>query len=187
MNTDPQRTNVVAYTGHRLIMGDLIERQIVTEMTRVLDEKSASFGIGSLCWGADILWAERLLARGAELHLVFPCQISAFLRDSLNGPGMLWTHRFWNVQKLATSVTIVRDENSASEEGYREASDRVLAMATATSRERKCSISLGAVWDGERPCGIAGTAVDVMRWSALGYAIDVVSPHGARYVPAAKQ
>lgn len=183
MLSEGSLANVVAYAGHRLLLDGRTEGLIVHEMVHVLDARSASYGVGSLCWGADILWAEQLLARGAELHVLLPCGASAFLRGSLDGPGVSWTRRFWSVHRLATTVTIVGSEDTASEAGYREAADQAFAMALAASEERACGVSLVAVWDGEPSRGAVGTAADIASWAAMGHAVDIVSPHGARYVP----
>ena len=183
MDPDGTLGNVVAYTGHRLLLDHPTEELIVREMSGVLDRRSASYGFGSLCWGADILWAERLLARAAELHVLLPCGERAFLRASLAGPGVSWTARFWSVHERATSVTIVGPPDSVSEAGYRETADQVFAMAVAASEKRASTVSLVAVWDGESSRGVAGTAADVAAWVAMGRDLDALDPHGARYLP----
>ena len=53
-----------------------------------------ALAFGSLACGADILYAEALLERGAELHVHLPCAIDEFVAVSVEPGGPGWRDRF---------------------------------------------------------------------------------------------
>src|SRR5262249_18515215 len=65
---------VIHYAGHRVgrRFGQRAEEVVADSIRRLLVEHRVAFGYGSLASGADILFAEALLARGGELHVVLP-------------------------------------------------------------------------------------------------------------------
>ena len=89
--------SVVHYCGHRIApLGgvgrfpaaaeSLVQARIVAEVER----DRPGFAYGSLANGADILFAETLLAVGAELHVVLPFAVDEFVQSSVadGGPGV---------------------------------------------------------------------------------------------------
>ena len=74
----------------------------------VLEEENVGFGFGALAAGADILVAEALLERGAELHAVLPGGREAFASVSVDPFGKTWRRRFEAVLERAETVRMVR-------------------------------------------------------------------------------
>jgi hypothetical protein len=74
---------------------------------KAVEELGAGFGFGALAAGADILIAEALIARGAELHVVLPVMASAFRAQSVEPYGAAWASRFNRLFEQAASVTVV--------------------------------------------------------------------------------
>lgn len=85
--------SVVAYSGHRVdppgaparfpddpALVDRVRAAVRAE----LDAANARFAFGSLAGGADVLFAEELLARGADLRVVLPCAADDFRRTSVD-------------------------------------------------------------------------------------------------------
>jgi hypothetical protein len=72
-----------------------------------VEELGAGFGFGALAAGADILIAEALVERGAELHVILPVIASAFRAQSVEPYGAAWASRFDRLFELAASVTVV--------------------------------------------------------------------------------
>ena len=62
------------------------------------------FGYGSLAAGADILFAEQLLERGASLHVVLPFDCAEFVEVSVRPAGEGWVARFRACLDRAASV-----------------------------------------------------------------------------------
>ena len=104
---DPQY--VACYVGHlpsdRFIANEkAIERGIVEYLEKV----NIGIGYGSLAAGADIVFAECLLARGAELNVVLPFPPEDFIRTSVEGRlGDQWEIRFQRCLSAATNVWTV--------------------------------------------------------------------------------
>jgi hypothetical protein len=73
----------------------------------VIDEQRIGFGYGALAAGADIVIAEALLEKGAQLHLVLPASLAHFRKVSVARFGRDWARRFDNVLKKATAVRLV--------------------------------------------------------------------------------
>src|SRR5262249_909104 len=76
---------VIHFTGHMTaapgVQGRFpaaSEARVASEVATLLDRHGVGFGYGSLASGADILFAEALLARGAELHAVLPFEREEF-------------------------------------------------------------------------------------------------------------
>ena len=75
-------------------------------IARAVDDIAPAFGYGALAAGADIIIAEALLRRGAELHLVLPAIPSRFKEFSVEPFGGDWVRRFDAAFEAAASVDI---------------------------------------------------------------------------------
>ena len=60
---------VVVYCGHMFSAGSAEEAPLAARIAEALDQLDTKIGFGPLACGADLLIAEALLARGAELNL----------------------------------------------------------------------------------------------------------------------
>lgn len=69
-----------------------------------LNAENIGFGYGALAAGADIWIAEALLERGAELHIVLPCDAATFREQSVAVIGDQWLSRFKRLMEEASSV-----------------------------------------------------------------------------------
>ena len=75
-------------TGVRPSQG---RREICDRVEEFLGEADVAIADGSLAAGADLLIAERLLARGVELHVVLPFSVGEFVRVSVDAAGPEWS------------------------------------------------------------------------------------------------
>jgi adenylate cyclase len=167
---------VIHYTGHRIsaegAAGRFVadeEERVAGELERIFTELRAGVGYGSLAAGTDILAAERLLALGAELHVVLPFDRDEFVRASVGPAGERWVERFERCLASATSVTTASDAEYLDDPTLFDfcaqiAMGDALVRADALQSE---AIQV-AVWDGATHGGTAGTEVDVSRWKATG-------------------
>lgn len=80
----------------------------------LLAEERIGFGYGALAAGADLLIAERLLARGAELHVVLPGDVAAFVERSVRPHGEQWVMRFEAALAEAASVQEMGEASPAA-------------------------------------------------------------------------
>jgi hypothetical protein len=144
-----------------------------------LDDARVGFGFGSLACGADVLFAEALLARGAEVHAVLPFAVEEFRRVSVARGGGTWLGRFERCLEAATTVSYSTSGGYLGHEPLFDYCGR-LAMGHALIR----ATFLGApveqvvVWDGQPAAGEAGTAVDVANWRRRGRRTQVIPVGG---------
>ena len=175
---------VIHFTGHLPGPRFPAERipAVGREIKALLDTHDVGVGYGSLAAGADILFAEALLAKGARLHLVFPFEIDEFRRLSVASAGAAWLERF------ETCLAQARTVNYATEDAYlgddmlfTYASRFAMGLAMVHARGRDAPVRQMAVWDGGQAggaTGVAGTTADVGFWRGLGLPADAIVPAG---------
>jgi hypothetical protein len=177
---------VVHYCGHRLapagrdgpFPAEAVARVAGAIGTQV-EQLRPSFGYGALANGADILWAEALLDRGAELHVVLPFARDEFVRASVADAGPAWVERFERCLAAATGVSYATDDAFLSDDVlYRYGSELAMGLTLLRSRFLESEAHQLAVWDGLPARGAAGTAIDVATWGRGGRAASIVRPDG---------
>ena len=92
------------FAGH---MGVADSVELRGRIDALLDEERIGFAWGALAGGADLIVAEAVLARGAELHLVLPAPAAVFRAESAAPLGDDWAARFDAVLAEAASVEVV--------------------------------------------------------------------------------
>jgi class 3 adenylate cyclase len=174
---------VLHFCGHRIggarfPFAD--EPYVAARIAEELEHLSPGFGYGSLANGADILVAEELVRRGAELHVVVPFARDEFVRASVADGGESWVARFEECIAAATSVTYATDDAFLGEDVlFRYASELAMGMALQRASWLDAPATQLAVWDGSPPDRAAGTAVDAETWATLGRpAIFIRPPSG---------
>jgi adenylate cyclase len=170
---------VVHYCGHQVPAGTAGLDQLTAQVGASLGDVGTGFG--GLAGGADIVVAEQLLGRGAELHVVLPFGADEYEAISVVSGGEHWAPRFRSCLARATSVT------HATEGGYL-GDDAVfpygvrLAMGEAVLRAETLDAPVRqlAIWDGQADPASAGTAAHVSTWRATGLPTTVVPWTGPR-------
>jgi class 3 adenylate cyclase len=154
------------------------ETAVAARIAELLQTRGAGFGYGSLAAGADILFAEALLARDAQLHVVLPFRLDDFVRQWVRPSGAGWVRRFEVCLAKAKSVRFAtEDEYLGDDTLYIYNSRLAMGLAVLASQHLFAPIEQFAVWDG------AGTAIDVGIWrksqrpqTIIPVASDAVSP-----------
>ncbi|MET3663556.1 tetratricopeptide repeat-containing protein [Caulobacter sp. 1776] len=169
----PFRPPVCAhFTGHILGPardGALSDHALRGQIDQLLAEQRVGFGYGSLAAGADIVFAEALLAAGAELHVVLPVSRESFVDVSVAPFGADWIERFERCMAGATSIRHASPDPYLGDEQVFAYSSQV-AMGCAVLRAQTLSteaIQL-AVWDGHVTGGPAGVSYDLAYWARSG-------------------
>jgi class 3 adenylate cyclase len=145
------------------------ESNVASRIAELLAQRDVGFGYGSLAAGADILFAEALLARRAQLHVLLPFRVDDFIRESVRPAGEPWVRRFEACLANAKSVRYAtEDEHLGDDTLYVYCSRLAMGLAVLTSQHLFAPIEQIAVFDGSPPLGIAGTAVDVGIWRESG-------------------
>ncbi len=167
---------VVHYCGHRILPAGAMgrfpaeeESRVRAELDRIFTDLDARVGFGSLAAGADILAAEVLLDRGAQLNVVLPFSKDEFVRTSVIQAGPEWVERFDNCLARAETVEIASSGEYLDDPVMFDFCARI-AMGDTLLRARYLETEPHqvAVWDGTPSTGVAGTAIDVRSWNATG-------------------
>ena len=160
---------VVTFSGHIFRANAAAEQALSAAIDARLDELNIGFGYGALAAGADIVIAERLLARGSTLNLVFPFREDDFIASSVLPAGEEWLKRYYAVREQAAGIsyaTLADYVHDPVQFGY--------GAAVAMGMARLRAVHLGtravqlAIWDGKQSRGPAGTARDVEHWRSTG-------------------
>ncbi len=177
---------VIHYGGHRVAPPGQTGRFLAESEPKVaeairahLDEQRVGFGYGSLASGADILFAEALLDRHAELHVVLPFAKDEFTAVSVEPCGDGWLRRFDRCLQGATSVTYATQGQYLADDSLFDYCARV-AMGEALIRAAflTAPIAQVVVWDRKPAKGAAGTAIDVATWQRGGHVTHVIPVEG---------
>ncbi len=177
---------VAVFCGHRIggpekrgALPPEAEPRVAAGIARALERHSPRYGYGALAGGADILWAEGLLARGGELHVVLPFARAEFLELSVASCGPGWSERFARCLAAATTVRYATDDAYLGDEVlFRYGAELAMGLALLRARYLDADVRQLALWDGEPARGGAGTALDVAAWQHAGRSTTVVTPAG---------
>jgi hypothetical protein len=171
---------VVHFCGHRIGTEGFpagSEAQVAACIARVLERDAPGYAYGALAGGADILWAEALLAHGAELHVVLPFADGEFVEQSVTPCGLNWAERFAQCRDAATEVRHATDDAFLGDDVlFRYGGELAMGLALLRASYLDAEVRQLAVWDGKPARAAAGTAIDVATWQSGGRAVTVVSP-----------
>jgi Adenylate and Guanylate cyclase catalytic domain/MAP3K TRAFs-binding domain len=173
--------DVVHFCGHRMAeqggLSPSAEQAVAGRLAAVVSARQPGFAYGSLASGADILWAEALLAGGAELHVVLPFARQEFINSSVAPAGGEWVERFDRCLAAAASVRYATDDAYLGDDVlFRYAAELAMGLALLRARYLDADVRQLAVWDGQPARTGAGTAVDVATWQSRGRPVTVISP-----------
>jgi class 3 adenylate cyclase len=168
--------SIASYCGEIFVADPEVERAIAERVDAILDAEGVGFAYGSLAAGGDILIAERLLARGAELHVVLPVAEDDFIVQSVASAGHGWLARYAHCRSRAASVTFSSTMSHVGGQGqFAYGATVAMGMARLRARHlhgRAVQIAIGE--QGEETGAM--TRSDVRAWGATGgrsIAIDV--------------
>ena len=146
------------------------------ELAETVERLGVGVGYGSLAAGADILAAEALIDRGAELHVVLPFDRDEFIRTSVAPAGSNWVHRFERLLAEADSVeTAVNGEYLDDPILFDFCSQFAMGTTLMRAGYLEADAHQVAVWDGMPTGASAGTAVDIAHWRGTGRPSTVIS------------
>lgn len=173
---------VIHYSGHMIAPENAAgrfpagqEREVTAAINDMLGRRSVGFAYGALAAGADILFAEALLARGAELHVVLPFARDEFVGTSVRPSGERWISRFESCLQQASSITYATDDRYLGHDWiFAYGSFVAMGLAVLRARFLDAEVRQIAVWDGEETTGIAGTGFDVRTWRNFGLPGDLI-------------
>ncbi len=108
---------IITFSGHMIDRADrkvprfpdFAAGSVKKEIAIVLDELDAGIGYCSAACGADILFIEAMIERGAEVNVYLPFCAEDFLKTSVSYAGIEWEDRFFAILEK-TSVKYITEE-----------------------------------------------------------------------------
>jgi tetratricopeptide (TPR) repeat protein len=159
------------FGGHMSFDPKVVRREHLDErIAAVLEEENVGFAYGALAAGADIIIAEALLARGAELHPVLPGGVEAFAAVSVDPFGKAWRKRFDSVLARAEPVRPVRPLGAPPDSAMIGLADEIaMGAALINGRRLESSAVQLLVLDSlaDTPNGASGRSRDI--WAEGGW------------------
>lgn len=172
---------VVVFTGHMLDAPGRVdprfpreaEARVAASIAERLATLDAGFGYCSAACGADLLFVEAMLARGAEVHLVLPFERTDFIATSVGFAGCEWVARFEAALRAATSVTFgVRERFLGDESLYAYAGALMQGAAILRARVLESEPLMLAVVDADSDGGSGGTRDMLANWDRLALPVE---------------
>ena len=175
---------VINYTGHMIAavgahgrFPTSQEDSVANKIAERLEKLRVGFCYGPLASGGDILFAEALLARGAELHVVLPFARDEFIEISVAPAGPAWIARFEVCMQRAASITYATEDRFLGHDWvFAYGSYVAMGLAVLRARFLDADVLQMAVWDGIETHGIAGTGFDVRTWRNAGRTSEIITP-----------
>ncbi|MFT5175759.1 MAG: class 3 adenylate cyclase [Gammaproteobacteria bacterium] len=169
---------VVAFSGHMIDAASrpkarfpaAIERSVYDSIAHALQQVDAGIAYASAACGADILFIEAMLDRGAEVHVVLPFGNDEFIRTSVAFAGQGWVRRFFSAMSRVTSVRYASRENYLNDDIlFKYTADQVTGLSILhAQRLESAPLFLSAI-DQESTFDVGGTHDNAERWQTLPY------------------
>lgn len=170
---------VIHFCGHIFASDAPLEAGLRSRIDDWLDEGNAGFAFGALAAGADLLIAEAVLARGAELNVVLPFAVDDFVEHSVRPAGDAWIPRFERCMQDAASLTMATDMAYVGDpEQFVYASRVAMGLAKLRAQHLGNKPLQLALWDGQAARGAGGTGGDVRTWRELAGESQIIEPAG---------
>ncbi|MGB7372518.1 tetratricopeptide repeat-containing protein [Pontixanthobacter sp.] len=119
--------NAVQFAG--LMHTAMSEQPAQRAIADWLERENIGFGYGALAAGADIWISEALAERGAKLHVILPCELTAFRDLSVTRLDFGWGDRFDRLMSAASDITVLNDAAAPSGAAVQRGDEVALGMA----------------------------------------------------------
>lgn len=159
------------FGGHMSFDPKVMRREHLDEkIAAVLEEENIGFGYGALAAGADIIIAEALLKRRAEVHAVLPGGAEAFAAVSVDPFGKAWRKRFDAVLAQAETVRPIRPLGAPPDSAMIGLADEVaMGAALMNGRRLESSAVQLLMLDAAAPPGNGASSRSLEIWAAGGW------------------
>ena len=165
--------DVVAFAGHMIdTPGRPVPRfppQLVPAVETAVDERFARFHqpivYSSAACGADLIFIDIALRRGAEVNVVLPFDRQDFVRTSVAVGGDAWVERFDAALARAARVIMATEENHLGDDVLFDHASMLLEGFTCLrAAQLETAPSLLCVIDAASDARLGGTHATFERW-----------------------
>lgn len=183
--------SVVVFAGHMVdAPGRAVPRfpadresEVRAAIKAQLEAINAGIGFSSAACGADLIFCECMLERGARVNLVLPCPVDAFKLQSVSFAGPDWEKRFHAVLAAANSVLFANaseaapsDSDPATAQALVYTNRIVTGLAALQANSLTLDLHAVTVWDGKGGDSLGGTASIVSDWRRRNLDVHVIAP-----------
>ncbi|HYE48677.1 MAG TPA: tetratricopeptide repeat-containing protein [Azospirillaceae bacterium] len=167
---------VVVFTGHMIDAPEQeqtrfppwLEPVLRAEIERRLDLMDAQVGYSMCACGAELLFVEAMIERGAEVHIVLPFDLEDYVATCVAFAGERWERRFRRALKLANTVTFATEDHYLGHaELFRFANQMLHGLATLRAEFLLTAPDLMAVWDLREGSLVGGAADFIDQWADI--------------------
>ncbi|HKP79416.1 MAG TPA: adenylate/guanylate cyclase domain-containing protein [Phenylobacterium sp.] len=164
---------VAMFCGNIFVGGPEPDAGLAARMREVIAREDVGFAYGALAAGSDILIAELLLERGAEVHVVLPFAEPDFLEQSVAPAGESWVARYHAITARAASITFASNMSYVGEvEQFAYGSKVTMGMARLRARHLNGEAIQLAIIEGAGAGTLSGSGI--AAWRATGGRAEVV-------------
>jgi len=164
---------VAMFCGNIFVGGPELEADLSVRMREVIEREDVGFAYGALAAGSDILIAELLLERGAEVHVVLPFAEPDFLEQSVAPAGENWVARYHAIREKAASLTFASNMSYMGEmEQFAYGSKVTMGMARLRARQLQAEALQLVIVEERGDRTLSGS--DVTAWRNTGGRAEVV-------------
>lgn len=177
--------DIVVFTGHRPDDTDRpsarfpvsAEPAVTEAIGGCVQALPAVIAYTSAAAGADLIFAEQVLAADGELNIVLPFQRDRFVELSVAPSGDAWVARFDAVMEKASRVYELADFVEAGDAALFDFANRFLVGVALTRSAHTGFRPQGlAVWDGKPSAYAGGAASAIALMCQSGIPARVISP-----------
>ena len=166
-------SKIAMFCGHMFNGGSAAENDLAARIASALEQQDITAGYGPLACGADIVIAEALISRGAELHVVLPFSEEDFIAESVLCGGDDWLDRYQACRAAAASIQFASPNSYVGDDNQFAYNSRyAMGLTVLRARLQNCeAVQLAVVSDkiaSLSKTGIAGTVADIRLWQDLG-------------------
>ncbi len=163
---DRADAGVAVFVGPRMADTAADPGQLAGQLTHLLDELDVRYGYTSAAAGPELLFAEGIVARKGDLHLVLPCPVDEF-REHRVDPVRGWASRFERVLDAAATVEVMGRRHALHNRAAVDYARRAaLGLATFRARHLGAPLTPMAAWSGHEDHD--GVAATVRFWRDRG-------------------
>lgn len=146
-----------------------LEPRVRAAIAAALADHDVGLGYSSAACGGDIVFAEQMLEREAEVNIVLPFARADFLDTSVRFAGREWVERFDRVLARAASVSYCVEENHLGDDVlFAHAGMLVQGLAVLRGAQLETKAIMLALLDPEAHAMTGGTAASLKAWHGRG-------------------
>lgn len=188
------QVGVAAFSGHMMLAGQMTGAQqnealarLVPAVKAAVEKHNIGLAYGALAAGADIAFAEAVLAERGAFHAVLPFRVEDFVKLSVapgmcdTPPGPDWQRLFMACLAAARSLTTVWSERLAVtakadvDDILHATGRRIVGQSLLKADELVTEPTVLAIYDGCSPQSVAGTAQLLTDCEEAGVKLDVIA------------